>query len=235
MLIVNLGDTSPMNFSGFPIEGLDFLSELGQQDKAWFSERQELYKQTVAKPAKEFVVDVGERIQTLISAGIQAQPKTNGSIAPINNDLRFSPEASPYKDHLLFRFWEGEQKKVAPTLMIRMSPDDGVGFATGMGFADVKAWREWIHSDETGEPFAACLQALVDETDADVVGQGLKRVPKPYVQDHPRAELLKHKAIQARWIPPLEASPPPDSVDFAAWCAQELARAATLHRMLGSI
>lgn len=223
-----------MTFPGFPIEGLDFLAELGHQDKAWFDEHRKLYTSCVAQPAKEFVTDLGARLQAEISPGIQAHPKTNGSIGPINNDLRFKPDASPYKDHLLFRFWEGEQKKVAPTLFVRMSPDDGIGFATGVNFADVKAWREWIHSDRTGEPFASAVAELVANTGADVVEQSLKRVPKPFEQDHPRAALLRHKMIQIRWVSTDNSAPTPDSEEFSSWCASELGRCAEVHRLLCS-
>jgi len=32
-----------------------------------------------------------------------------------------------------------------------------------------------------------------------VVGEGLKKVPKPFDQDHPRAALLRHKGLQVRF------------------------------------
>ena len=69
-----------------------------------------------------------------ISPRIVAIPRTNGSIGPINNDVRFAKNRSAYKDHLLFRFWElassGSDKKTAATLFVRLG-SDSVGFATG--------------------------------------------------------------------------------------------------------
>ena len=61
--------------------------------------------------AKAFVVTMGDYLRANIFDATEAQPKTNGSIAPIKNDLRSSPDASPYKDHLMFRFWEGPVKQ----------------------------------------------------------------------------------------------------------------------------
>ncbi|MFT4595826.1 MAG: hypothetical protein ACI9TF_000063 [Paracrocinitomix sp.] len=54
---------------------------------------------------------MGDYLRANIFDATEAQPKTNGSIAPIKNDLRSSPDASPYKDHLMFRFWEGPVKQ----------------------------------------------------------------------------------------------------------------------------
>ena len=138
------------DFAGFSKAGLDFLTTLGTKDKAWFDEHRRTYDAEVVPAAKAYVVAVGEGLRAGISDGIEAQPKTNGSIAPINNDLRFNPDASPYKDHLMFRFWEGPNKKTSAMLMVRLHPSDGVGFASGMSFGDVDAWREAAASDATG-------------------------------------------------------------------------------------
>ncbi len=165
-------------FTGFPQEGLEFLTELGGKNKAWFDGNRARYESDVVAPAKAFVTAMGQSLVSRISSGVEAQPKTNGSIAPINNDLRFNPDASPYKDHLMFRFWEGPTKKTAPTLFVRLHPLDGVGFASGAVLADLDRWRASIDAD--GDAFAAALQDLVNATKAEVVGEGLKKVPKPY-------------------------------------------------------
>ena len=101
-------------FTGFSPEGLKFLATLGTKDKVWFDEHRTTYDTEVVPAAKAFVGAMGVTLTDRISPAIEAQPKTNGSIAPINNDLRFSPNASPYKDHLMFRFWEGPTKRSHP-------------------------------------------------------------------------------------------------------------------------
>lgn len=217
-------------FTGFPEEGLAFLATLGTKNKAWFDKNRDVYDRLVVPPAKAFVVAMGEALHDQISPAIEAQPKTNGSIAPINNDLRFSPDASPYKDHLMFRFWEGPNKKVAPMLMIRMSPADGVGFASGMFLSDLDLWRSKIDEDTTGKSFAAELAKLVKATKAEVAGEGLKRVPKPYAEDHPRGELLRHKGFQVRWIEDTPKSI--TSARFVDWCATRFNKAAGVHHWL---
>lgn len=214
--------------AGFPQEGLDFLTTLGNKDKAWFDKNRQIYDAEVVPHAKAFVVELAELLADRLSGGIEGQPKTNGSIAPINNDLRFNPDAAPYKDHLMFRFWEGPDKKAAAQLWVRMHPTEGVGFASGINIGDVAAWRRAI--DEQGEPLAAALAVLVKATNADVVGEALKRVPKPYDEDHPRAGLLRHKGFQVRWIKKTPKTI--TTVKFADWCAKELQRTSDVHRWL---
>jgi len=218
------------DFAGFPQVGLDFLAELGSKDKSWFDENRKTYDAHVVKPAKAFVVALGDVLRDEISDAIEAQPKANGSIAPINNDLRFSPDASPYKDHLMFRFWEGPVKKTSAMLMVRVHPTAGVGFASGMNFASLDDWRAKIDDDKTGQPLVDAIDAVVKTTGADVVGEGLKRVPKPFDPDHVRGDLLRHKGLQVRFIektPKIITKP-----EFVDWCAKRLDRTADVHHWL---
>ncbi len=215
-------------FTGFPQAGLDFLTDLGTKNKAWFDDNRATYDADVVPHAKAFVVELGELLGDHVSGGIEYAPKTNGSIAPINNDLRFNPDASPYKDHLMFKFWEGPNKKTAPMLWVRMSPSDGIGFASGVNITDLDRWRVAI--DEEGAPFAKELAALAKTTKAEVAGEGLKKVPKPYPEDHPRADLLRHKGFQVRWIKKTPKSI--TTTKFANWCASELERTSAVHHWL---
>jgi uncharacterized protein (TIGR02453 family) len=219
-------------FEGFSKAGLLFLSELGQNDKIWFDANRALYDAEVVPAAKAFVVTMGDYLRANISDAIEAQPKTNGSIAPINNDLRFSPDASPYKDHLMFRFWEGPVKKTSAMLMVRVHPTDGVGFASGMNFANVDTWRAAVDREETGAPLVAAIGSVVADTKADVVGEGLKKVPKPFDQDHPRADLLRHKGLQVRYNkkPPRGVLHKPGFVD--GFAGPQLLQLADIHHWL---
>ncbi len=217
------------DFAGFPREGLDFLAELPGYDKEWFAANRRPYEASVMLPAEAFVDALGERLQDEISHAIVSQPKVNGSISPINRDVRFSADKTPYKDHLLFRWWEGENKKLAPTLFVRLSPES-VGFAAGSAFASVDRWRELIDEESSGAPLVAAIDRLTGRHDVDVAGAELKRVPAPYAQDHPRGDLLRHKMLQVRWPEPL----PPDVVRpaFVDWCAERLDELAEVHRWL---
>lgn len=221
--------TASGDFDGFPREGLEFLRELPTRDKAWFHANMASYASGVAEPAKAFASTLGELLQETISPAIVAQPKVNGSISPINRDLRFSADKTPYKDHVLFRWWEGPQKKSAPTLFVRLSGED-VGFASGAMFASVDRWRERVDAEATGAQLAGAIELLGGGKSLDVAGAELKRVPAPYAADHPRGDLLRHKLLQVRWLELM-----PESVSspaFADWCLVRLQDAADIHRWL---
>ncbi len=212
-------------FTGFEPEAIEFLATLGAKKADWFKAHKEDYERLVVGPSRAFVSALGAELVSSISDEIDFGPRTNHSIAPINNDLRFSPGKPPYKDHLLLRFWEGPNKKAAPTLFVRIAPS-GIGFATGAAFDDLSRWREAVAA-ESGEELADAIARLVRSTKAEVVGQTLKRVPSPYPADHPREGLLRHKMIQVRWQEKPRASL--SRPDFVAWCVKRLERCAEIH------
>lgn len=211
----------------FPAEARDFLRELPTRDKTWFDANRPAYQALIAEPAKALVEAVATDLQNELSPAIVGVPRVNGSISPINRDIRFSADKTPYKDHLLFRWWEGDEKKTAPTLFVRLASDE-VGFATGVMLPSLDRWRELVDAEATGAPLASAIGALVAESGADVAGIEYKRVPKPYPADHPRADLLRCKWLQVRWMEPFLE----DGSDFAPWCARHLLRCADVHRWL---
>ena len=218
-----------MTAAAFSAEARDFLRQLPTRDKPWFDANRPAYQGLIAEPAKALVEAVAAELQNELSPAIVGVPRVNGSISPINRDIRFSADKTPYKDHLLFRWWEGEDKKTAPTLFVRLAADE-VGFATGAALPSLDHWRALVDAEATGAPLASALAALVAETGAEVAGVEYKRVPKPHPADHPRADLLRHKSLQLRWMEPF-----PENVaemDFAPWCAGQLLRCADVHRWL---
>ncbi len=218
-------------FAGFSSTALAFLAELPSHDKAWFDENRGTYTSEVAEPAKAFVEPVAEALRSEVSAGIVGEPKVNGSISPINNDIRFSADKTPYKDHLLFKWWEGTEKKTAPTLWLRLGRAD-VGLATGIVLPPDRLphWRQVVGPDDPGAELAWAIDSLVSATGADVIGAEYKQVPKPFEPDHPRADLLRHKWLQVRWLVPLPEAV--SSPEFVEWCVGRLVAAGDVHRWL---
>lgn len=216
-------------FDGFPADGLALLAELPAHDKAWFADQRDRYEEQLARPAKAFAAVVGEALRDTVSPDLVVSPKVNGSISPINNDVRFSPGAPTYKDHLLFRWWEGPTRRTAPTLFVRLAPDQ-VGFAWGAAFPTTDRWRAAVGDEATGSELTEILDDLGRGRSLDIVGEGLKRVPKPYPDDHHRADLLRHTSFQVRWIVAAPASI--GTGRFAEWSTRRLAAGADLHRWL---
>lgn len=217
-------------FSGFSPTGLAFLDELGRSDKRFFESSRATYAAEIMEPAKAFAVALGAALRERFGEGLSVEPRVRGSISPINRDLRFAKDAHPYKDHLMFNFWEGAPKNAAPTLRVRLSRES-VGFASGAMFTPpmLKRWRQAVDG-AAGRALAKEIAGIVKKRSADVAGQELKRVPAPYDPDHPRADLLRHKALQVRW-----PEPTPRSVStprFVEFCAGRLAELSGVHRWL---
>ena len=151
-------------------------------------------------PTKRLVEALGDRLAASFAPDIAAQPKTNGSISPINNDLRFAKDKSPYKDHVLLRFWEGPSRNSSPTLFLRVGPN-GVGYGSGARLSDLDRWRRLVDDEVTGGALVEAVTGLAKGRQLDFDGQGYKRVPKPFTEDHPRADLLRYKqGFMVRWM-----------------------------------
>ncbi len=219
---------SDHEFQGFPAEGLKFLKTLGKKDKTWFDANRDTYKNTVVAPTKAFVVTLGEMIAEEFAPNIVAEPKTNGSIAPINNDLRFSPDKSPYKDHITTKFWEGD-KKAGPLLYVRFNGEQ-VGFSTWASITPADVFRQRLDDDKSGQQFSRILEKLGNQHQIDTGEEGaLKKVPKPYDPDHPRADYLRRRGfLFARWLEPTPKSI--SSPKFVDYCLDRLSDCADLHR-----
>jgi uncharacterized protein (TIGR02453 family) len=118
----------------------------------------------------------------------------------IYRDTRFSKDKSPYKT------WIGG----GVSLGSDSKPSEGVTgmyahFGVGEDFvgvgqyvfddAAIARWRKRVADDKTGAPLQKLVDGLRDGGYA-VHGSGAyARVPKPYAEDHSRAELLKMRGL----------------------------------------
>jgi uncharacterized protein (DUF2461 family) len=218
-------------FEGFPEDTLGLLGGLPLWDPAWYAEHKPEVTATLIDPARALVADLGERFRAELSPGIEAQPKINGSISPLNEDLRFVPDKPPYRDYLMVNFWDGAPKKVTPTVRVRIHPS-GIGFGGGAAFdkGDLERWRATVADARRGTALEAALAPLRELPHSEVAGEALKRVPAPYEADDPRGVLLRHKMIQVRWQQPVPAEFWDER--FVDWCFERLMRFEAFHHWL---
>ncbi|HET9143418.1 DUF2461 family protein [Actinophytocola sp.] len=218
-----------MSFTGFPPAGRALLARLPGLDPAGFAAEHTAWTTLLLDPARGFVTALGAVLVERISPGLLADPRVNGSIAPINRDLRFDPHGPRYKDHLLFRWWERDRpKRTAPTLFVRLDPTR-IGYASGMVFPSTDQWRTAVADHTTAQGLINRVRR--DLPDAEIAGADLKRVPAPYPADHPNADLLRHKTMfQLRWTQPLPTAV--STPAFVEHCATQLARLTALHHWL---
>jgi len=100
------------NFKGFPNEFFTFFANLKQNNsKDWFEKNRKDYEQFVMHPAREYVVEMGEKLRK-IAPWVHAIPKINKSLFKINRDVRFSNDKSPYKTYMGILLWDGHRKRM---------------------------------------------------------------------------------------------------------------------------
>ena len=201
--------TKPIRpFLGFPIEGLDFLTSLGDHnERSWFEEHKKTYVTALARPAQAFVVALGDRLKS-IDPRLHYDTRLNGagSIYRIYRDTRFSEDKTPYKTHIDMAFWVGEDKKSSPSLFgVRIEGRGGTVLAGHYRFGDEFKSR---YQNALDEARGGALQSHLEDlrnVGYTLEGEQYKRVPAGYESNHPREGLLRRKGLYA-----LSPTIPPD-------------------------
>jgi uncharacterized protein (TIGR02453 family) len=221
-------------FAGFPEEGVQFLLELqAEQSRAWFKAHQADFIRLCRRPLELFVYELRERLLDVYPGLKEVEPH----FFRIQRDTRFSRDKDPYKTN------------VSAYIPVRPTPasvDPGhamPGLYVSFGLEeDEIAVGSWHLSPEVLGRYRGALdhpdlgpeiQTIVDRLQADgfqvTSMEALKRVPPPYPQDHPRADLLKRKGLAAYSVPPEGLTASPDLLD---WAEERLRRAAPLAHWL---
>lgn len=168
-----------MTFTGFPMAAVDFYEDLEMNNsKAWWDEHKDVYRSAVLTPMRDLTDALADEFG-------------EAKLFRPNRDLRFSHDKSPYKTH------QGAYVSVAPGCgwYVQISAD---GLRVGGGFyqadsAALARLRARIASDAGVE-----LARLVADLTADgwvLGGETLKSAPRGFDRNHPRIDLLRHKAL----------------------------------------
>lgn len=180
---------------------LDFLTQLEQNNnREWFNEHKEQYK-LVNEICRNFAEKLIERIAQFDSSikGVTVADSTYR----IYRDTRFSPDKTPYKNHIGIYVCRGGKKSGYSGYYIHFQGNDKCVLAAGLHCPEpkiIKSVREDI--DLNGNRFVEALnRATGFEIDTETQ---LKRMPKGYAETHPMAEYLKLKDFVV--MAPLESS-----------------------------
>ncbi|MBL4637210.1 MAG: DUF2461 family protein [Kofleriaceae bacterium] len=204
------------------------MRDLPDFDKSRYEEERTHIAAGLREPGLALI----ENIASAIDPDLRVDRRS--SVSPLHRDLRFAKVGTPrYKDHLLLTTWHGRDRKTAPMLWIRID-SKSVGFASGIAFTPKirDAWRQAI-AGASGASFAKQLAALrkTHKTkELEIVGDGLKRVPKPWSDDHVRADLLRFTGFQIRFQESLPAAVGKST--FSGWCEKRLRDILPVHRWL---
>jgi uncharacterized protein (TIGR02453 family) len=166
-------------FKGWPEEFQRFFIGLElDNSKRYFEANRKTYEDSVKGPM----------VALLASLEVDFGP---GKVFRANRDIRFSKDKSPYKTNIAGT--AGEHGKGG-----YLSLDArGLTVATGryeLNPEELAKFRKKVAADSSGAQLAAIVARLM-KSGYQLGGEELKRVPAPWPQDHPRADLLRRKSL----------------------------------------
>ena len=199
------------DFRGF------FLGLRTNNNKAYFEAHRRQYEDEVKSPLVAMLADLEDEF---------GPPRR---ISRPNRDIRFSADKSPYKLNIYADCEKGGY--------IALDADGLVAAGGRYMVEDVqlKRLRLAVADNRSGKELVRIVEDL-RRKGYDVEGQELKRVPSPYPQDHPRADLLRHKRLiywkrwpAGPWIATAKARDRVaqawrDGAGLEAWCRKHMDR-----------
>ena len=199
------------DFRGF------FLGLRTNNNKAYFDAHRRQYEDEVKSPLVALLSDLEDEF---------GPPRR---ISRPNRDIRFSADKSPYKLNIYADCEKGGY--------IALDAEGLVAAGGRYMVEDVqlKRLRVAVADNRSGNELVRIVEEL-RRKGYDVEGQELKRVPPPYPQDHPRADLLKHKRLiywqrwpAGPWIATTKARDRVaqawrDGAALEAWCRKHMDR-----------
>ena len=186
------GKSMADGFEAMVDEALTFFTKLDKNNsKEWFEPHKAHYKDAIAGPAGFFADLMAEDIARI--TGKPHSPK----VFRIYRDVRFSKDKTPLNTHLHVMWSPADKDPLAPSWFWGLAQDY---FVVGMGVMSLQGehltrYRAFV--DKWGDG----LQEALDQVRAqgaeisDWGPEPLKRVPKPYDQEHPHGDLLRRKAL----------------------------------------
>jgi uncharacterized protein (TIGR02453 family) len=168
-----------MNFSGIPLEALDFYEDLEMDNsKAFWAAHKDVYERAVRMPIETLAAELAPEFGT---------PKF---FRPYR-DVRFSKDKTPYKTAQGVWFADS-------SCYLQVSAS---GLFVAGGYWDtapdqVERLRRGVDDAVAGPALERAITA-VTRVRFSVGGEQLRRVPTGYPKDHPRAALLRHKSLTA--------------------------------------
>jgi uncharacterized protein (TIGR02453 family) len=168
-----------VGFAGFPEEALDFYEGLeADNSKAYWTDHKAMYDECVAAPMQALLEELEPRFGT-------------AKMFRPYRDVRFSKDKSPYKTRQYAVVHSGDQGLYVGIDAQGLHLGGGMFHATS---EQVAAIRAAVADEVSGVALAKVLKSL-RRKGFIVGGQQLKRVPKPWDDTHPRADLLRHKSL----------------------------------------
>lgn len=186
-----------MNKTYFTKDAISFYEALKQNNnKEWFAENRHIYDTKVIPQAKEYIIDMGQKLKSIVP-DINYAPKIDGSIFRIHKDARINKGKAPFKTHLGLIFWTGNARLLNPCFYLHIEPPF---YYTGVGMAKFEqdvllSYRALVNNKK----YTATLNDIKNTAEKNyynINGDKLKNVPKGIEAINETAEFfLKYKYI----------------------------------------
>jgi uncharacterized protein (TIGR02453 family) len=185
-------------FEGFADGQSKFFRALAKKnERDWFLAHKTEFEEGWNSPMKLLLAEVREAIDKLYPHCDLDEPR----VFRIFRDVRFSKDKSPYKTHL--GGFIPLQRSGRRTTDLPMALYFQVGAIQNFGAAghymmepdSLERFRVAVADEKRGKELSRILATLDKKGFPADSHERLKRVPKAYDADHPRAELLKRKGL----------------------------------------
>jgi uncharacterized protein (TIGR02453 family) len=181
-------------FAGFDRSAPQFFHELAiEMNRDWFEANKPRYEALWVEPMTALLDEVTARLAKTYAPIKLGEPK----MFRIYRDTRFSKDKSPYKTNVAGVIPLAKRGASAMYIHIGLE-EEFIGVGTYY-FEDkqLAKWRKLVAADKTGKPLAQLVGKL-RKAGYPVGGhEDYKKVPKPYPEDHARAEFLKMRGLTA--------------------------------------
>lgn len=196
-------------------EIIDFLAELSRNNnRDWFEANRDRYKQVLEQ--------FNAIVQQLMDEAVRFDPLLSGltlrdTTYRIYRDVRFSPNKEPYKTHMGAYLCPHGKNSGYAGYYFHLEPEASL-LATGLHCPEPKV----LHSvrDEifaNGDAIEKAMSSAVARGFGLDMSTSLKRLPKGFPADSPRAEWLKLKDFTLlKMIDPVQGVVEASLEDFAA-------------------
>ncbi len=172
------------SFSGFPKEGLTFLSNIIiNNSKEWLDAHKEEYEKYILTPNRAYVEEMGEHLQILVPT-VHAIPKVNKSLFRIYRDARFHLD-DPIKERIGIIFWQGATHRMQSASFYMHYDPFEIFVATGIrNFKPplLSAYRDYIKNDAKREALHNILESL-EEKGYQIPEPKYKRLPREFDEE----------------------------------------------------
>jgi uncharacterized protein (TIGR02453 family) len=166
-------------FTGWPTEALDFYRGLeADNSKSYWTEHKHVYEASVLGPMEALLEDLTEEFG-------------EAHVFRPYRDIRFSADKSPYKTAIGATLASGGFVQLSARGL-------GVGAGCHMMAPDQLArFRSAVSDDRAGTALVAAIAEVEDSGVEVTTRERLKRVPRGFDAEHPRADLLRDKDLAA--------------------------------------